>query len=68
MPIDIVKRLGGFDGSMADAIGNPDKVWCRTCNQSQPIDAAECLRSGWPKCCGYTMTIDDLSAEVTDAD
>lgn len=33
-------------------------VWCRTCGKSQKADSAECLRSGWPKCCDYTMTID----------
>lgn len=34
------------------------KVWCKTCRREQSVDGAECLRSGWPKCCGYTMTID----------
>lgn len=34
------------------------KVWCTTCGRSQRVDSAERLRSGWPKCCGYTMTID----------
>jgi hypothetical protein len=33
-------------------------VWCRTCGRSERVDAAECLSSGWPTCCGYTMTID----------
>jgi len=33
-------------------------VWCRTCGRSQKVDSAECLRSGWPECHGYTMTID----------
>jgi hypothetical protein len=33
-------------------------VWCRTCQRSQKVDSADCLRNGWPKCCGYTMTID----------
>ena len=33
-------------------------VWCKTCGRSQKVDSAVCLRSGWPKCCGYTMTID----------
>lgn len=34
------------------------QVWCRECDRTQKVDAAECLRSGWPKCCSYTMTID----------
>lgn len=33
-------------------------VWCRTCRRSDRFDGAAVLRSGWPKCCGYTMTID----------
>jgi len=33
-------------------------VWCRTCGRSQQVDSAKCFRSGWPKCCGETMTID----------
>jgi hypothetical protein len=34
------------------------KVWCRTCGREQRVDAAGALSNGWPKCCGYTMTID----------
>lgn len=35
------------------------KVWCRHCNKSRLVDLAECLRSGWPKCCeGTTMSIE----------
>lgn len=34
------------------------KVWCRTCRREEKVDSAECLRSGWPKCCSHTMTID----------
>ncbi len=41
------------------------RVWCRGCGRSeraacpeQGRGAATCLRSGWPKCCGATMTID----------
>lgn len=33
-------------------------VWCRYCERLQRVNAAECLARGWPKCCGYTMTID----------
>lgn len=33
-------------------------VWCRTCGGSQKVDVSNALRYGWPKCCGYTMTID----------
>lgn len=34
------------------------RVWCTECGRSQWVNSAECLRGGWPKCCGYTMTID----------
>jgi len=33
-------------------------VWCRKCGKEQKVNGSECLHSGWPKCCGYTMTID----------
>jgi hypothetical protein len=33
-------------------------VWCTTCGWSQSVSAAYSLKHGWPKCCGYTMTID----------
>lgn len=34
------------------------QVWCRQCGSTQQVDGADCLRTGWPTCCGYTMTID----------
>lgn len=37
------------------------KVWCRTCGREERVNPARCLRNGWPKCCGYTMTIDHPS-------
>lgn len=51
-------------GSMYDdmVLGAPQlqrgMVWCKTCGRSQKVDAADCLRHGWPKCHGYTMTLD----------
>lgn len=33
-------------------------VWCVTCGNWRRVNAAYCLRNGWPKCCGATMTID----------
>ena len=33
-------------------------VWCRTCGSTRKVDSAAALEYGWPKCCGYTMTID----------
>ena len=34
------------------------QVWCRECGRTQRVNSALALREGWPKCCGYTMTID----------
>ena len=34
------------------------QVWCRHCSNNQKVDSGDCIANGWPKCCGYTMTID----------
>ena len=34
------------------------QVWCRQCGRTQRTDSADAQRLGWPKCCGFTMTID----------
>ena len=34
------------------------RVWCRVCGSEQRVNPAQCLSTGWLKCCGYTMTID----------
>ncbi len=35
------------------------KVWCRICGRMQRVDGVACAtRTGWPECCGQTMTID----------
>ena len=34
------------------------QVWCTVCSRSESVKAAGALQHGWPKCCGYTMTID----------
>lgn len=33
-------------------------VWCRHCGRSQSVNTPHALAAGWPKCCGFTMTID----------
>lgn len=33
-------------------------VWCTVCGRSERTDSSGAMRDGWPKCCGYTMTID----------
>jgi hypothetical protein len=34
------------------------RVWCTRCTAWKDIDAAKCLKEGWPRCHGATMTID----------
>ena len=34
------------------------QVWCTACGRSESVKAAGALKYGWPKCCGYTMTIE----------
>ena len=56
-------RLPDFNGQYADLTNcHPSvkrgRVWCTKCGRTEKVDSDECFRSGWPKCCGYTMTID----------
>ena len=34
------------------------RVWCHECGHTESVNSRECLRSGWPKHCGCTMSID----------
>lgn len=54
------KRFTNIHESLVDEVPSlkRGRVWCRTCGHSEAVDAAECLRTGWPKHCGHTMTID----------
>jgi hypothetical protein len=45
-------------GSCHPKLGR-EQVWCLKCGRTEKVDSAECFRSGWPKCCGETMTIDN---------
>ena len=40
------------------------QVWCRDCGATRRVDSADALRHGWPKCCGYTMTIDSPAEQI----
>jgi len=40
-------------------------VWCRNCMRRQRVNATRCLKHGWPKCCGCTMTIDPPNSEAS---
>lgn len=54
------KRLSGIHETIADAVPQVARgqVWCKACRSTRKVDGADCLRNGWPICCGYTMTID----------
>lgn len=50
-------RLPDFDAMYADMskpLGN--RCRCEKCGYQVTVDPAKCLRSGWPMCCGFTMT------------
>jgi hypothetical protein len=34
------------------------QVWCRQCGYTESASSAYAFKHGWPKHCGYTMTID----------
>jgi hypothetical protein len=34
------------------------QVWCIACGHTRRVNPSTCLKYGWPKCCGVTMTID----------
>lgn len=33
------------------------QVKCRTCGTAQRVSYTECVRLGWPRCCGETMSL-----------
>ena len=57
---NILKSVLGIHGKIVADVPQLQRgrVWCIECGATQRVDSAQCLRSGWPKCCGYTMTID----------
>lgn len=32
-------------------------VRCRSCAAQRDVNFSECLRNGWPACCGETMSV-----------
>jgi hypothetical protein len=58
-----MKEQSDIEGKIIkDFCGHPKlkrgKVWCITCGREMNVDPEFCVRHGWPKCCGQTMTID----------
>jgi len=37
------------------------RVRCTTCGREQQVDAAACLRDGWPTCHGETMRLQPVT-------
>lgn len=52
--------LSGLHDKIADDVPKIKRglVRCLECGRVRKVDGADCLRHGWPECCGYTMTID----------
>ena len=51
-------------GFIQDAVNLNDKlkrgqVWCTVCGRTENVDSVICIAAGWPKCCGYTMSLDE---------
>lgn len=55
-----IARISGLHEKLAKSHPKLERgqVWCRQCGHTQRVDSAVALRHGWPKHCGYTMTID----------
>lgn len=51
--MDIHGSLGKCHPKLARGI-----VWCKKCGVFTKVNSDACLKKGWPKCCGETMTID----------
>lgn len=43
------------------------RLWCTTCAFSYSFATSGGLQRGWPKCCGYTMTIDSPEERIAQA-
>jgi hypothetical protein len=50
--------LAGIHAKIAKDAGlEHAKVRCKICGKKLIVDGGNCLAHGWPKCCGYTMTL-----------
>ncbi len=51
----IAKRVNDIHEAVAKHL--PNVVHCPHCGTIEAVNAAECLRAGWPKCCSSTMLL-----------
>ena len=58
----LIKNIRNLHSNIANDIWGPGNrlVTCRICGNQKEVNPACCLSDGWPKCCGYTMTIDKI--------
>jgi hypothetical protein len=45
------------DKIATDAAIKVARVKCDKCGRTQTVDGGRCLALGWPRCCGYTMSL-----------
>lgn len=59
----LIERANGLHEKIAADVPQIRRgiVWCHTCGREDRVNVADCLKHGWPKCCGYTMSIDSPS-------
>ena len=66
----VLSQLRGLHGRIVDDVPQLKRgmVWCTVCGHSERVDSVDRLRYGWPKHCGYTMTIDSPDRPMTNDD
>jgi len=42
-------------------------VKCKKCGTTKRVWFAQCLKFGWPKCCGQTMHLEETTADIDKA-
>lgn len=40
------------------------QVKCQSCERTAKVNFANCMREGWPMCCGSTMELMDTRADI----
>lgn len=64
-----VRELGGIHEALGSCHPklSRNQVWCRKCGKTQKVDSGKCFKTGWPLCCGQTMTIDSPEEQKAQA-